>query len=137
MRWNFLCKTDEPELKLCLFESVKLINKEDWDEVVKHSANIYLTVDYLAALEESMNGMMGFRYIQLYNDSLKPVAVGYFQLLNFRDKGYNYHDILCKVGDRIKNKLLEKCICLRRKRICPYCGNYPGGCFEIIILCNE
>lgn len=92
--------------KLTIYDSTELVNSSHWNVVVDDS-NIYLSLEYLKALENAMQGSMEFRYIIFYNNLLKPVAVAYLQLIHFRDKGIKYRDMLCRIADKIKNKLLQ------------------------------
>jgi hypothetical protein len=95
------------EPKLSIYDSVELVNKNDWEKVAGNK-NIFLSLPYLQALESAMEGEMEFRYIIYYNNLLLPVAISYIQLVHFVEKGgVKYQEIFCKVADKIKNKLLE------------------------------
>src|SRR5688500_17447377 len=103
---SILKKQQNSELKVTFFDAVKLINAEHWNKVTGNR-NIYLSLEYLQALEEAMQGSMKFRYRLFYDLNFEPVAIASVQLLNFVDKAAKYHSLLCKVSDHIKNKLLQ------------------------------
>ena len=92
--------------KLSIYDSTELVNSTHWNLIVDDS-NIYMSLEYLGALENAMQESMEFRYIIFYNNLLKPVAVAYLQLIHFMDKGIKYRELLCKIADKIKNKLLK------------------------------
>lgn len=106
MSWNIFCKSNKDDLKLTFFDSAFLINETHWNSVVNNK-NIYLSLSYLKALETSLNDEMEFRYIIFYDKDSKPVSIASVQLLNFVDKNSKYNELLCKVGDAVKNKLLD------------------------------
>lgn len=106
MLLKVLSRETPTDSKLSIYDSTELVNSLHWNAVVDNS-NIYLSLEYLKALENAMQGSMEFRYIIFYNNLLRPVAVAYLQLIHFRDKGIKYRDMLCKIADKIKNKLLE------------------------------
>ena len=60
MSWNFLEKTDAVKLRHSFFDSVKMINTDHWNAVVG-DRNVYLSVSYLKALEDSLRGNINFR----------------------------------------------------------------------------
>jgi len=106
MSLKVLHKDSATDSKLSIYDSTELVNSNHWNLVVGGS-NIYMSLEYLQALEKAMQGSMEFRYIIFYNNLLKPVAVAYMQLIHFTDKGIKYREMLCKIADKIKNKVLE------------------------------
>ncbi len=106
MSWYSLCKSKKVDLKPEFFDTIHNINKEHWNDILKGS-NIYLSTEYLEALETSLKGQVEFRYILFYNKSSKPVALASVQILDFSNEGFKTNDVYCKVASRIKNKLLE------------------------------
>lgn len=106
MSWKIFCAKTEDDFKLSFFDSVSLINENHWNSVVQDK-NIYLSLVYLKALESALSNEMEFRYILFYNQKSEPVSVAVVQLLKFVDKNSKYHELLCKVGDTIKNKLID------------------------------
>ena len=105
MSWNFLEKTDAVKLRHSFFDSVKMINTDHWNAVVG-DRNVYLSVSYLKALEDSLRGNINFRYIVFYNSKYKPVGVATVQILDFVDKKEKYGDAFCALGQKVKHKLL-------------------------------
>lgn len=105
MSWNFLEKTGRRELRHSFFDSVKMINTAHWEAVVGDS-NIYLSLQYLQSLEDSLHKEMSFRYIVFYDEQYTPIGVATVQILDFVDVNKKYNDALCVVGQKIKHKLL-------------------------------
>ncbi len=106
MSWKISCNKNKDDFKLSFFDSVDLINPTHWNSVVQDK-NIYLSLSYLKSLETALSDEMEFRYIIMYNHKSEPVSIAVVQLLNFVDKNSKYNELLCKVGDTIKNKLLD------------------------------
>jgi len=92
--------------KFSFFDSAELVNVDDWNKVTDKKA-IYLSLNYLRALEDALKDEMAFRYILIYNDELTPIAAVYVQTVHILDQGNKYEEIICTVGDTIKNKLLK------------------------------
>lgn len=106
MSWNIFCHKKEDDLRLSFFDSIDLINKSHWNQVVG-DRNVYLSLPYLKAIESALSNEMEFRYIIFYNQDSKPVMVSSVQLVNFVDKNSKYNELLCKIGDKIKHKVLD------------------------------
>ena len=66
MSWYQLCKSKKLALKSEFYNSADEINKEHWNSILQGN-NIYLSLEYLDALEKSMQGQVEFRYILFYN----------------------------------------------------------------------
>jgi len=94
------------DIKLSFFDSAKLVNEDHWNAIVKDKS-IYLSLDFLCALELANIEELQFRYVIFYNGDLVPIAVACIQILHYVDKNTKYKDLLCTVGDKIKNKLLK------------------------------
>jgi len=105
MSWNFLEKTDAVKLRHSFFDSVKMINTDHWNAVAGDK-NVYLSIEYLQALEDSLRGTVNFRYIVFYNSKYIPVGVATVQILDFVDKKEKYGDAFCVLGQKVKHKLL-------------------------------
>ncbi len=97
------CKTD---LKISVLNSVLEINKKHWDQVI-NDKNIYLSLAYLEAIENSLSNDITFRYLIFYNEKSIPVAIAVVQLLQFYDKDYKEQEQLCHVRNKIKNSLVD------------------------------
>ncbi len=106
MSWYNLCKTKKIELKPEFYTSSNQINRDHWDSILKNR-NIYLSIEYLQALEDALKGQVEFRYIIFYNKESKPVALASVQILDFSNEGFKTNTVYCKVSTKIKNKLLE------------------------------
>lgn len=97
---------NKEEFKLSYFDSVSIINADDWNTVNKNQ-NIYLTLEYLLAIETALKNEMKFRYILFYNYNNIPVGIAIVQLVKFIDKGSPYYAHLCKLSGQIKNKIIQ------------------------------
>jgi hypothetical protein len=106
MHFHALNRKTNTNSKLIIYDSIELVNSEHWN-LVANGSTIYLSLAYLSAIDKAIHEDIKFRYVIFYNHLLKPVAIAYFQLIHFVDKGIKYRDVLCKIGDKIKNKLLE------------------------------
>ncbi len=106
MSWNIFCRSSKTDFKFSFYDTVDHINKEQWHKVVP-ATNMYLSLEYLQALERAMQDNIAFRYILFHNKQNKPVAAAVVQLLNFSGKGAFYQDLLGKAGVRITQKLPE------------------------------
>ena len=117
-----LKKCEKDAFKLSIVDSVDLINKKHWEEI-RMGKNIYLSIPYLTALEKSLDGEVGFRYLIMYDDDVTPIGIAYIQILQFQDIGDNYEDYIPKFGDKVSKGLLNS---LDVKIMC--CGNaYCSG----------
>lgn len=97
---------NKEEFKLSYFDSVSIINADDWNTVNKNQ-NIYLTLEYLQAIEVALKNEIKFRYILFYNNNNIPVGIAIVQLVKFIDKGSPYYAHLCKLTGQLKNKIIQ------------------------------
>jgi hypothetical protein len=70
--------------KVEIYHSVADINKEEWNSVL-NSSNIYLSLPYLKAIEESQKKEISFFYVLVKNEQDEPVFIQYLQLVEFID----------------------------------------------------
>ncbi len=103
--WDFFSKTNKTDLRTTFYDTVDLIPEEHWNPLVGEK-NIYLSLPYLKALEDSLKSQVSFHYVLFYNNQLHSVAIAYVQVLNFVDSGNKYSDELCVLGDKIRHKIL-------------------------------
>ncbi|MFT5861133.1 MAG: hypothetical protein ACI865_003253 [Flavobacteriaceae bacterium] len=89
-----------------VFDRIGKINKDDWNEVAA-DRNIYLSLDYLEALESAMKDSIDFFYVISYDENDQPVLVSAFQLVLFEDKRRKYSSHLGKLSCHLKNKILN------------------------------
>lgn len=106
MTWNSALKTTSKDFKLSFFDSVNLINSTHWNNVVDNK-NVFLSLEYLKSLEDSLKDKIQFRYIIYYTDDYSPVGVSVAQILDFENKNSKYDDTLCIVGNKLKNKIIK------------------------------
>jgi hypothetical protein len=69
-----------------VYDSVSMINKEHWNEVVEHGSE-FLRIPFLSALEKEGPGNMHFHYAIIYDDK-KPIAIAYFQVIEFSSESF-------------------------------------------------
>lgn len=102
------CETssENSDLKLSIFDSIHLIPQEHWDLLLQDS-NVYLSVPYLKALEESLKEEIGFRYIIFYNHNYQPAGIAVVQLLHFTNNDVNVEDVICRFGSYISDKFVK------------------------------
>lgn len=84
--------------------SIESVNKDDWNQVLK-GRNIYLSINYLEALEKGMKDHMKLFYSISYNDKNEPVLISAFQLIKFIDKRRKFTDHLCKLHYHVKKHI--------------------------------
>lgn len=95
-------------VKSYIFESISEVNKTDW-ELVNNNQNLYLTFDYLQAMEESMKSEMGFVYAISYDANKVPILISYFQLVKFITNKKNCPKVL--LNKRPHNVSLNLLVC--------------------------
>lgn len=93
----------EHQLSYRFYDSIYAVNDKHWNEI---NNNIYLSINYLGALESALKFQLKFKYIQFYKNN-KPVAIASVQLVKFIDKGSPYQEQLCILTNHIKNKLIQ------------------------------
>jgi predicted N-acyltransferase len=106
MNWYNLCRSKKNELKPEFFKSVNQIHSVHWNTVLDNR-NIYLSLEYLSALERSMQEQVSFRYIIFYNQAGKPVSIASVQILDFSNDAFKKSESFCKTADKIKTIFLE------------------------------
>lgn len=107
MSWKILCpKAKCKDLKMSTFETVDLINKEHWNKVLNQD-NIFLTLDYLKALESSMGDSLEFRYLIFYNDELIPVSIAVVQIMQVNNETIDVQSYLSGLGETITKNILD------------------------------
>lgn len=106
MSWYQICKAKNIQLSRNFYSSVDEIDPVEWNAVLGNN-NLYLSIDYLRALEASMSEVIQFRYFLLYNSILKPVAIGYVQIVDFNNDVFKTNKAFCQVFTSLKNRVLE------------------------------
>lgn len=66
MVWKPVCVKEKSEFKIGVFDSIDLVNSELWNDA-NFEENIYLSISYLKAIEETLSSELSFRYLQFYN----------------------------------------------------------------------
>lgn len=89
-----------------IYKSVFDLPAQDWNQSLNQK-NIYLSLEYLSALEETLNDAISFHYILFYSKDKTPVGVAVTQTLNFIDKGYTDNEEICKIRSKIKRRFVS------------------------------
>lgn len=74
------------DFAFAVYDSVTMINKEHWNEVVEHGSE-FLTLPYLTALENAHPSNMRFHYSIIYKGK-KSAALAYFQVIDFSSDSF-------------------------------------------------
>jgi hypothetical protein len=97
------CRND---YKFSISDSIVLVNHDHWNHLLK-SGNIYLSIPYLQALEETLI-KLDFRYVLVYDQQNKPILAAYFQLVDFKDQNRDYANWLSnKFGQKVIEKIFK------------------------------
>ncbi|MFM7022633.1 MAG: hypothetical protein ACKOXB_06605 [Flavobacteriales bacterium] len=76
---NFFLRRTPVDFPMSFHDSIFQVPEEHWNEVQGTSSNLYLSYNYLRAIEESQENL-DFRYMIFYKNR-KPVAIAYVQVL--------------------------------------------------------
>lgn len=87
-----------------IFNTYKDIPIEEWNRVLMDK-NIYLHLDYLSVLEDTMSDVNAYYYVISYNDKGEPKLISAYQLVNFKDqRDINGNQIKCLISN-VKSKM--------------------------------
>ncbi len=86
--------------------SVKEINLLDWNTI--STDNIFLEVEYLKSIEETVNEVHQFIYVIYYDIKDKPIGKSIFQLLQYDTTTFNFNSIPCSFQNKILRRFLNK-----------------------------
>ncbi len=86
-----------------IFDAIDKLNKKDWNHVLA-GRNPYLSLEYLSALERSLEREIGFKYYIFYDEMNSPVGIAVTQLLSFIDRGYTDNPQVCSLREKIKRR---------------------------------
>ncbi len=92
-------------LKYTFYTNTKDIPAIDWS-FINLKNNIFLSLPYLKALEDTLSETIQFRYILFYQDKT-PVGFATAQLIKFNPSLLNFQEFPCKISDTIKKKLIN------------------------------
>jgi len=106
MVWKPVCVKEKSEFKIGVFDSIDLVNSELWNDA-NFEENIYLSISYLKAIEETLSSELSFRYLQFYNQKNDPIGIAVVQIVSIKDNIENHEEIFCKVAENIRKKLLK------------------------------
>lgn len=97
------CKTTS--LRYDYFNHVRDIPVDDWNTVYSNN-NIFLSLEYLNTLEQTLYESIKFRYIIFYTNKT-PVAIAATQLIKFNSEQLNFQEFPCKINETIKSTLFK------------------------------
>lgn len=102
-----ICTTTNPtaDLEVQFYTSVNQIDREHWDIVVG-SKNIYLSLDYLKAIEESLN-FYDFKYLIFYSENSVPVGVAYCQIIKITSADIDTRALIKRMGGMLPESLIN------------------------------
>ncbi len=106
MSFNLWCRAKTTSLKLSVYSSVAELNTNNWNRV-NTEKNIYLSVDYLTALENAVKDDTEFRYLIFEHETYGPVAISAVQIVNFKGSKTEYQDQLCFFARMIKEQFIN------------------------------
>ncbi len=98
-------RTKITSLRYVYYNRVNDIPNIDWS-TLNSKGNIFLSIPYLKALEETLSETIQFRYILFYAKDI-PVGFAVAQLINFNSSQLRFQEFPCKIGDTIKNTLFK------------------------------
>lgn len=87
-------------------DSVQDLPHDDWNKVV-NGRNVYLSLEYLSAIEEALSDQMQFRYAISYSDTNEPLVVAAYQLVEFVDKRRQYSQDLCSLSYHLHKAIAD------------------------------
>ncbi len=106
MSWTSLCRNNRSSFKQSIYESIHLVNQSHWEEIVGDK-NLYLSIPYLTAIEESLRASIQFRYIQFYDEDYRPIGIAVTQILNFLPKRIESNKLPFGIEKKIQNSLIK------------------------------
>jgi len=90
-------------LRTKIYNHTDAIPRMDWNSV---NHNLFLSIPYLKALEDTLSKNMDFRYIIFYSKK-SPVALAVTQLINFNPTLLNIQEFPCKINTALKKILFK------------------------------
>jgi predicted N-acyltransferase len=102
-----ICTTTNPtaDLEVQFYTSVNKLDKEHWDAVVG-SKNVYLSLDYLKAIEEGLS-FYDFRYLIFYSDENVPIGVAYCQIIKITSADIDTRALVKRMGGMLPQSLIN------------------------------
>ncbi|WP_299438602.1 hypothetical protein [uncultured Aquimarina sp.] len=92
-------------LHYSIFNSANDVPSIDWNSI-NNKNNLFLTLDYLNTLEDTLSETIGFRYILFY-DQNGPVGIAVNQLIKFNTEDLKFQEFPCRISDAIKNTFMK------------------------------
>lgn len=85
------------------FECVQEIPQTEWNLLVEKNS-VYLSLPYLSALEETLNGTIKPIYVLIYDSDGKPMLAGMFQIATFTYKKTSQQNLFIKLFQDCRNE---------------------------------
>jgi hypothetical protein len=95
-------------------DSIAAINPEHWNAIANYGSP-FLKIPYLSVLENEHPDNMRFHYALIY-DNKKPVAISYFQVIDFASEGFESFidqentEVSCAITSYLKRHLTNRFI---------------------------
>ncbi len=97
------CKSSS--LRYRYFNRIDEIPKAEWNLAISKNT-IFLSLEYLKTLEDTLSETIRFRYIIFY-DKKTPVAIAATQLIKFNSAQLKFQEFPCRISDTIRNTLFK------------------------------
>lgn len=96
-----------PDIRLVICDSIRLVKEADWDGLLTDD-DVYLSRDYLQALEDGMRESIEFRYVIYYCEQYEPIGLAYFQSVDLIDNGSKYREAVKSLGGVIGQRIVKE-----------------------------
>lgn len=103
---DFCSIEEKTEIADAVFsESIDTLDHTDWKSVVEDK-NIYLSLPYLSAIEQSLP-VYEFRYIIFYDTNQEPIGVGYCQVVKITSADIDVNALSERMGGMLPKSLIS------------------------------
>ncbi len=98
-------KCKSTSLRYTYYSHIEEIPKAKWN-LANPNNNIFLSLEYLKTLEDTLSETIRFKYILFYHKET-PVAIAATQLIKFNSAQLKFQEFPCRISDTIKNTLFK------------------------------
>ncbi len=88
-----------------IYRSYAELDADHWNLVLGNK-NLYLSLDYLSSLEETLRDKVEFHYILFYERNSDPIGLAVTQTVSFIDKGFTENKQICAIRNKIKKRFV-------------------------------
>ena len=89
--------------KIAFFQAVNEITQSEWGEIVT-AKNVYLSLEYLKAVEETLEPTIKQIYVLVYDHEGVPIVAGMFQIATFTYKRTSLQNLFIKLFQDCRNE---------------------------------